>query len=549
MSGRAGGGDPTRAVLPFVRGGVTPPLPVPLVEARPTGRRVMVLWFPGFSIERCGFTLDGPAVGLTEQRPQTTVVTALNRTALNGGVQLKMRTREARLLLPDLQLESRDVVGEAADWQNLLRSLETYSDCVWELAVQEVALEIGATSGWFGGEALLVEQLKGWIETLGHETRFSVADDPWIARSVALFGTSGTLVPRGSTQEVANLSLRALAEDIDVELLSELRSLGVKTIGHLAALDSAGVSGRFGAAGLELHRRALGQCRVPPPEGIESRPPLRGGVFLGSSVETLGQIDRMIGTVCQQLAQQLLSRSEVASTIELMLELDGGGELRLELRLARASRDFNRLQSLVRARLARLAVKAPIIALYITVTEAFAERGWQPSWIDRADLSEPLPDLIERLTQELGEGAVVTPQLVPSWKPEEAWVAWPWGDEPKRDIVEGGPRAVTNKRWREDSVWGQEWKDRGMVRSRPAMLLGAPQHLIVEVEATIPISASHFGKTTPLVVLSGPERIVGEWWAKTAMDRSYWVVKTKEGIAWIFNDLHTGTWWLHGWFD
>jgi protein ImuB len=48
----------------------------------------------------------------------------------------------------------------------------------------------------------------------------------------------------------------------------------------------------------------------------------------------------------------------------------------------------------------------------------------------------------------------------------------------------------------------------------------------------------------------GPERIQTGWWRGRYVQRDYYRVETAEGKQfWIFRDLRSGNWFLHGAFD
>src|SRR5690606_10548120 len=96
----------------------------------------------------------------------------------------------------------------------------------------------------------------------------------------------------------------------------------------------------------------------------------------------------------------------------------------------------------------------------------------QPGLLDRAEAAEPLPDLIARLTDALGEHAVASPAPVDTWRPEAAWRAVPFG----AGRAFGPPPPV-----KPDPVDLLGDRERELPRPRPALLLERPQSLQVRV--------------------------------------------------------------------
>ena len=48
----------------------------------------------------------------------------------------------------------------------------------------------------------------------------------------------------------------------------------------------------------------------------------------------------------------------------------------------------------------------------------------------------------------------------------------------------------------------------------------------------------------------GPERIETGWWRQGTVRRDYYRVETEAGCRfWLFRDLKTGDWYLHGSFE
>jgi protein ImuB len=51
-------------------------------------------------------------------------------------------------------------------------------------------------------------------------------------------------------------------------------------------------------------------------------------------------------------------------------------------------------------------------------------------------------------------------------------------------------------------------------------------------------------------IISGPERIESGWWDSGDIQRDYFVARGSNGAAWwVFRDLRTDHWYLHGFWS
>jgi protein ImuB len=72
---------------------------------------------------------------------------------------------------------------------------------------------------------------------------------------------------------------------------------------------------------------------------------------------------------------------------------------------------------------------------------------------------------------------------------------------------------------------------------RPIWLLHPPEAL-----GASPENAGHR-------LLQGPERIESGWWDFEPACRRYWIgLFQQQRISWIYQDQHSKSWWLAGWF-
>ena len=85
---------------------------------------------------------------------------------------------------------------------------------------------------------------------------------------------------------------------------------------------------------------------------------------------------------------------------------------------------------------------------------------------------------------------------------------------------------------------------------RPARLVTPPLRLEVSWRGEVLQGARLSGRWRRVVGLSGPERLVGEWWQPGAYARDYYRVHLEGvGWTWLYRDGGDGAFYLHGLFD
>ncbi|MBT3223170.1 MAG: DNA polymerase Y family protein [Proteobacteria bacterium] len=502
------------------------------------GPRYLVVHLPAFRLERCGYNAD-EVVALVDERRNATRLIALTPKAWQEGLRLEMTASQARALIPHVILEPLDAAGEQEDRNALVRSFLSFSDKVSALFADSLVLEIHHTVHLFGGEAPMGRQAQELAHSLGHRARVAMANDPLAALALAEWRSQSTILPHAATtSKLAALPIVALRPSPPLQ--QALLALGITKIGELARLDAASVAGRFGEEGARLLRIARGQrsSRHSLVANIDETP--RAGVAFGDSVCNLDTIHAVLPGLLAQLAGQLSARSEVASQIALRLDCESPPTRVMRIRPGRPTRQADVLEGLFRARLERLRVSSPVVELHLEVEECTPEPGWQPGLTNRAESREPLPDLVKRLMDKMGDHSVFHGALANKWRPEDSWKA-----------VHYNPRLITSRRKAkpgDDPVDRQESLEHNLPRTRPLLVLPVPQPTRVRVD--------HYQRPEAILLntgwvrikhSNGPERLQGEWWKSNGFNRDYWAIEVFHGTAWVFHENRR--WFLHGWFD
>lgn len=499
--------------------------------------RFLALHLPAFRLERCGYDAEEPAILIGFER-NAMRVQALTPAAVELGLRPGMTVSEARSVEPDLLVDVFDPEAEATDRGELLRALERLSDHIQPLGEQDFVIEISTTARVHGGEEGMSSKAVELVEGLGHRIQWAITDDPLAALALARLHETAHVPAGRMADALAGLPVRSLRTSN--ALCEALRAIGVETLGQLAGLDRASVAGRFGDEGLRLYRLASGRQALLE-EGtlawVADDLPVVQTPLAGAT--TTLQLHFVLPGLLSQLSRALADKDLAAVQLRGVLLLETGGFVGFGVRVGRPTRDVRTLEHLIRCRLATLSLEAPVEEWRIEVREAVPDRGWQPGLTERAEASEPLPDVLARLQDALGEQAVFCAEPVERWCPEKAWRPVP---VPLRPPLRRPPKLS------DDVVDRQERWETTLRWPRPTQLLEKPRRIEVDFEHRRPVRVRLPEGWRAVERADGPERLSGEWWDPDGVwERTYWVVELPGARnAWIF--MSDGHCWLHGWF-
>ena len=517
------------------------------------GPRYLVVRLPAFRLERCGYDADDMA-GLIDEVKNAMRLVAITPAARGEGLQIGMTASAARARVPDVEIFPLDHAGEQKDRAALVRAFSALSDRVsfpWE---DDLILEISCVSHLFGGEQGLLDRAREQAELLGHRCSLAIGDDPLAAAAIATWAPGDRIVPPGQgSAAIAGLPISALRPS---NLLREnLVAVGVELIGEFAKLDPASIAGRFGLEGTRLHRVARGFSTIDATIGWGELDGDAPSVMarMGGAESTL-QIHFVLPGLLNLLSRKLGARDEAAVRLQLVLRLENRSTvtmvnraLTLGVRVGRPTRDTATLERLIKQRLENLKIPAPVDEFFIRAVETAPDIGWQPGLTDRTEATEPLPDLLARLGDHLGD-VLFSPVLSNSWKPEISWERGPYPPRPSQQSFLADDGELPAGLHSEDPVEVQDaWEDR-LSCPRPSLLFEQPEPIKVRCVDDRPHTL-HLERGWVRVTRSeGPERLKGHWWEpKDQFNRDYWVILADERVAWIFHE--SGHWMLHGWFD
>jgi error-prone DNA polymerase len=483
---------------------------------------VVAVHLPGFRLERCGWSMADAVVLFAFERSADRVLAA-SRPAVEAGVRRGMTVSEARALLPGLAAERLDEAGEAADAAAVRDALERFTPARLGVGPEDHLLATGPEA---------MPAIRACLGRWGHDARLAWASDAQAALLVAR-NTAADVVVHDVPGALGPLPIDAL--DLDRDTLGALQDVGVVRVSQFAALPPSAVAGRFGPEVSRLHA----VCRGRPSDlRVEPAPPSTErawSVEFDDPVEGAEPLLFALHGLLRDMAAQLDRGARSVTRLQLRFRLEGAESL-LPVRLGAPSRAADAVFHQLRARLERVHLASPVVALGLEVMDTVPWRAAQPGLFDRAHAAEALPQLLARLADTLGDEAVVQPGPADAWRPESAWAPG------------GSPAVEANK------------EDPARVHEPPAEVRPRPP-LLEPIPVPLRVAAAPSGRPRAVLLADewlamneaeGPERLAGEWWSSRVHARDYWRIGLRDGRrAWIFRDelLGVARWWLHGWVD
>ncbi|MFH1018902.1 MAG: hypothetical protein V1798_12100 [Pseudomonadota bacterium] len=368
----------------------------------------------------------------------------------------------------------------------------------------------------------------------------AIADDLATAGALARLGRSEpTVIPAGGSEEaLAPLPIQTLSFLADPlspptpkeskaadGLIRLLPLLGIRTLGNFARIPASTIGPRFGAFGVELHRRARGAASsIFRP--FEPSLTYREAWEFDEPASFLEPLLFVAKNLLGRLEAQMQKHLQSALQMVLYLETEDSKETEISIPLHRPLRKAPALFEIVRERLSVLTFESPIVSIAIEISLPVRSLGTQFHLFDAHEQqNERLDELLGRLVGKLGPTVVSAATLRERHRPETAWE--PAAFEPRKAAF--SETAGTLK--------------------RPTLVLPSPQPLRIENQNGRAVLHSERER---FIVRSfkGPERLKGEWWNEKPLARDYFVAETENGRQlWIFKSLPDQRVFLHGYFD
>ncbi len=510
-------------------------LPAP----RPS-RRTMVIWCPDWPVSAAvaDLQLDASSPIAVIDRGE---VYACSHAARLDGVRRGMRRRDASAHCPELVVVEYNLERDIRSFESVLVAIEETASTVAPIRPGLCALNV--PSRFYGGEHQAAAVVAERLAAVGvWDCRIGIADGIFTAEHAARQAAPQDccVVPQGgSASFLATLPVSVLD---DLDMISLLRRLGIRTLGDFAALSAQDVATRFGSQGSMIHRLAGGKdSRI----ALARRPPLDLNQTLdfNPALETVEAVAFSSRQTAERLIAELSQHGLVCSEIRIEVVGDrgwAGSRMWAHPRWFTAADLVDRIYWQLQGDPSPEPVEG--IRLIPKTVESLADHG-EGLWGSAPD--ERIERGAARLQGMLGPDQVLAPSLQGGRSPRQRQVLTPWGQRASRLRVSDRPwpgsipppaPAQVFPEPRPAAVFSADGllikiTDRGALTAEPAQL-----------------QTDESADPLPIEAWAGPWPIDELWWEQAARQVARFQMVAANGSAWLLV-VENNQWWLEASYD
>ena len=476
-----------------------------------------VLLAPDFRLQsllRHAPQLKGAPVVLLDAQGRKPHVAELNDAARTALVEMGMTPTQAMARCSNLVTLSCNAGHERSAQETLLQFAEAFSPFLESTAPGVVTVELPEEKP--PSEDELIQKWIDPLSSLGLETKAGVAATPDLALLCARFARPISRV-NAPAHFLAPLPVEAL-EPSD-ELLSVLRSWGIRTIGHLLALPMGEVCNRLGPHAVSLWERACGG-RSRPLQLVKPQEFYAEQTELENPVEMLEPLLFLLRRFLEQITARLAHAYLVVGKLRLVLRFEYHAPYQRVFTIPQPTRDVDLLFRMMHTHLEGFTSESAIIAVELSAKPV------RPN-VEQFDLLEKgvrdphqLAETLARLQALLGSDRVGTPELESSAHPDAVHLRPYDANAPSLPPVDVPLIGIP------------------LMRFRPPI----PVNVVLSEIQPAFLYSNRF--TGPIKQACGPWLIRGRWWDKRQWTREEWDAATEEGVYRLVHDAKG--WFLDG---
>jgi protein ImuB len=513
-------------------------------------RRILAVWLPRLSTDRiqrrAPSAFKAPLI-ISGRANNSMHIHALEERAERLGLYKGQPLANAQAMVRELCVLPADAKSDATLLDGIADWCDRFSPFVACDAPDGLLIDITGAAHLFGGEAAMLDLVRGKLRAQGFAVRAAIAGTTLSARALARFADGHIAAPGLDAESLMRLPVAALGGDGAIR--RALERAGLKTIAQVAARQRDELAARFGknfVADLEVLLGASDR----PIDPRRSLPDLSAEQRFAEPIVTADAIAASLSALAQSLSGVLEQRGLGLRALEASFFRADGQVRRIALKLGAPQRDPVLLLRLLKEKLDALAdsLEAGFGFDLIRLDAGLAEtsRAQAASLDGDEDARWQVRFLVDRLSARFGEHRVQ--RFVPqdTHIPEAAAVAVPAQDG------DFGKEAWTRKRHDTDPP------------RRPLRLLEKPEPIkdgFALAPDGAPSSFQWRQCRHEVARAEGPERIALEWWKENPRDRlvpsaqrqakidsgeeaepsaptrDYFRVETRQGLRfWIYRD-------------
>lgn len=464
------------------------------------------------------------------------------------GIVPGMAVAEARALLPRVEMMPLDgtagarLLEKLARWALRFSPLvsigEPFPDHQLRPAADCLLLNITGMEHLFNGPRALARRITALLRHNALTCRTAIAPTLSSAAALARYAETSAFIDDTADIPAAVRSFPLAALRLSADTQSALHETGVTCLGELMALSRDQLAVRFPPELLLRLDQLLGhRMELPPLITLSSVPEAQWRA--DGPVENLEGILLAAQALTDQLSQVLTQRNLGTTLLTIKLRGEHTGTSTVTIHLAQAVRLADRLWAAIRPRIEQLRLTGGIEVLTVRAEQTHLLPPEQlhadtcTAWRSNLTMA-PLAPVLDILQTRLAARCIGMAAGGQSHIPEQAM---------RLNQLNTGQRNMA-------SPASHASPDGFAITPRPSLLLAPPQQaqVITGGPSNTPKHIQWQGHIYTCQQVIGPERLTTPWWTGTpAVTRDYFAVLDQTGQwLWLFHEVETGQWLLHG---
>lgn len=426
-------------------------------------------------------------------------------------------------------------------------------------------LDVSGCGRLFGGETVLAEYLVRRFWQHGYRCRAVICDS--IASSWAFAHVGGHLlqeqpggraridqswfaptiiIPPGQSRSYLEPFPLAVARlpNADIQVLSQL---GILTLKQLFGLPIEDLPSRLSDEAI----RRLRQITQVEPELIESIPeanPVSATWVSEFAATSRNEVRQVVQHLVDQIEEQLHRRTLGAIRLTTRLKYEDDTVEDLQAEVVKPIQKAKDLFDVLSLRLESLSLRQPVLSVRMKAAVAPLPVARQKDLFSTSEHLEPLEELttlVNRLNNRLGAESVLTVSANDDPTPENSVRLTPIMESNSTEARHNAEQQMQEMVTPESAA-----KDEKLPTNRPLFLLPEPVEIVIKGTSNSPQEFPWAGQNFRIASQTGPERIQTQWWHDQAVHRDYFHVQSTTGSEfWIFQELTSRAWFIHGVFE
>lgn len=468
-----------------------------------------------------GLRFDGLALEVIERhdhRPVAIIEQGRVHLSDTPVIEPGMTASTAQALVADIIATARQPELEVHAMESLALWAYRYTPNVVLAAENTLLLEIGSCQRLHGDLGQLITRLRTELEQRGHRISVGLAHTPKAAWVLSQIHPPIALHPGGEIdaphlqRQIASLPIHALP--IEAKIADRLRNMGFESFGRVLSFDFSLLGKRFGAGFIRYLQQLTGH--LPDPQSfIELKAEFEHSAVFLDGIPSRQMLVFPMKRLLQSLTDYLIARQLHCRSVQWLFGDAHQICATMDVDLSRPHHAWKALLDVSQLKLDQ--VELPELVFNLTLfADQFVPAGAASQQLFEEDSAiEEGHALLDKLAGRLGAGALERICTVESLWPEAASRSLPLS-------ILGDIAAAP-------------------VGERPTLLLPKPEPLRERNK--------QLWWRKPLEVLSGPERLESPPDRGTVHQRDYYVARESTGsICWVFRELESGRWFIHGLF-